>query len=228
MAATAHRGVGGAGVSEGAFSAGDRLNELLSEAGLERLDEGLTERFSDYLSLIIRWNARLNLTSIRDEEGILSRHFVESIACARALPGGVATLLDFGSGAGFPGIPIALCRPEIAVTLAESQGKKAAFLGEAVRVLGVSARVHADRAESMQREFDCVTMRAVDKMDKAVQMARGLVRPGGWLALMTTDADLERLEDAAGSEFSWADSLRWAGSGERLLALGRSMVSSPA
>ena len=79
------------------------------------------------------------LTAIRDEEGILTRHFVESIVCARALPAGIATLLDVGSGAGFPGIPIALCRSEIAVTLAESQGKKAAFLQEAVRVLGVAA-----------------------------------------------------------------------------------------
>ena len=97
----------------------------------------------------------MNSTAIRDEEGILSRHFVESIACACALPAGIFTLLDFGSGAGFPGIPIALCRPEIAVILAESQGKKAAFLQEAVRVLGISAKVLrpasrvADRAISI-------------------------------------------------------------------------------
>ena len=88
----------------------------------------------------------------------LSRHFVESIACARALPEGISTLLDFGSGGGFPGIPIALCRPEIAVTLAESQGKKAAFLQEAVRVLGSQAKVHAGRAELLTTQFDCVTL----------------------------------------------------------------------
>jgi 16S rRNA (guanine527-N7)-methyltransferase len=104
-----------------------RLNGLLTEAGLEAVDSVLAGGFEAYLSLLLRWNARVNLTAVRDEGGILSRHFVESIACARALPAGIATLLDFGSGAGFPGIPIALCRPEIAVTLAESQGKKAAF-----------------------------------------------------------------------------------------------------
>src|ERR1017187_11031941 len=100
-----------------------------------------------YISLILRWNERVNLTAIRSEEGILARHFVESIVCARTLPAGIATLLDFGSGAGFPGLPIALCRPEIAVTLTESQGKKAAFLSEAVRTLGISAQVHSGRAE---------------------------------------------------------------------------------
>ena len=91
----------------------------------------------------------LNLSAIRDEEGIISRHLVESIVVSSELPQGIKTLLDFGSGAGLPGIPIAICRPEIAVTLAESQGKKAAFLQEAVRVLGIGAKVHAGRAEAL-------------------------------------------------------------------------------
>src|SRR5207342_666778 len=110
-------------------------------------DAGLAGQFQAYLELLLRWNARLNLTAIRDQEGILSRHFVESIACARAVPEEVATLLDFGSGAGFPGIPIALCRPEIVVTLAESKAKKAAFLQEALRTLALRANVRAKRAE---------------------------------------------------------------------------------
>ena len=137
-------GVSDERVSDGG-SAGIRLNALLAEAGLAPLDPAQTERFEAYLSLILRWNARVNLTAIRDEDGILRRHFVESIACARALPAGIATLLDFGSGAGFPGIPIALCRPEIAVTLAESQGKKAAFLREALRQLGLATRQSGER-----------------------------------------------------------------------------------
>ena len=207
---------------------GVRLNALLSEAGLERVDSVLAGRFEDYLSLFIRWNARLNLTAIRDEEGIISRHFVESIACARALPSGIATLLDFGSGAGFPGVPIALFRPEIAVTLAESQGKKAAFLLEAVRVLGVGAKVHSGRAEALRAVFDCVTLRAVDKMEQAVQKAARLSRPGGWLALMTTDSQLESLKEAAGAEFSWADPIRMADGRERLIALGERRISLPA
>jgi 16S rRNA (guanine527-N7)-methyltransferase len=215
-------------MSEGEKSAGLRLNALLVGVGLAPLDAGLAQRFGDYLSLILRWNARLNLTAIRDEETILSRHFMESIACARALPASVATLLDFGSGAGFPGIPVALCRPEIAVTLAESQGKKAAFLQEAVRVLGISARVHAQRAELLAARFDCVTLRAVDRMPRAVETGARLVAPGGWLALMTTRGEFAKLQTAAGPEFSWLEALPLPGSAERVLALGERRISSPA
>ncbi len=128
-------------------------------------------------------------------------------------------MLDFGSGAGLPGIPIAICRPEIAVTLAESQGKKAAFLQEAIRALRISAKVHAGRAEALRTEFDCVVLRAVDKMLKAVAAAVGLVAPGGWLALMTTGAELEKLKAAAGPEFSWPQLFPLPGSSDRLLAL---------
>jgi 16S rRNA (guanine527-N7)-methyltransferase len=215
-------------VSETSQSAAERLNALLTEAGQQPLDASLAARFEDYLSLFVRWSARLNLTAIRDEEGILSRHFVESIACARALPAGIQTLLDFGSGAGLPGIPIALCRPEIVVTLAESQGKKAAFLSEAVRVLGIATKVHSGRAETLRTIFDCVTLRAVDKMELAVQTAAHLVRPGGWMAMMTTATDLQRLKEAAGAEFSWTEPVRRPGGGERLIALGQRAISSPA
>jgi 16S rRNA (guanine527-N7)-methyltransferase len=202
--------------------AGGRLNELLLEAGLEPLEAERTARFEDYFSLFVRWNTRINLTAIRDEEGILKRHFVESIACARALPAGITTLLDFGSGAGLPGIPIALCRQEIAVTLAESQGKKAAFLQEAVRVLGVTTLVHSGRAETLNAQFDCVTMRAVDRMEKAVRAAVLLVRPGGWLALMTTDTELDALKKAAGEKYSWPKVVLLPGGERRMLALGTS------
>ena len=209
-------------------SPGERLNEMLVEAGQAPLDVAQGRSFEAYLSLFVRWNARVNLTSIRDEQGILYRHFVESIVCARALPGGITTLLDVGSGGGFPGIPIALCRPEIVVTLAESQGKKAAFLQEAVRVLGISAKVYPQRAELLTNEFDCVTLRAVDKMDEAVDAASRLVKADGWLALMTTQGDLAELQAAAGAEFSWSHVLRLLGGEERLLALGERSVRSRA
>ncbi len=208
--------------------AGLRLNTLLSAAGMDPLDAEQTERFEEYLSLLIRWNARINLTAVRDEQGILSRHFVESIACARALPQGITTLLDFGSGGGFPGIPIALCRPEIVVTLAESQGRKAAFLQEAARVLGISAKVHAGRAELLQTQYKCITLRAVDRMDEAVVSAARLVATGGWLALMTTRVDLARLQAKAGAQFSWESPIPLPGSDERLLSLGALSVTSPA
>lgn len=210
------------------ISAGNRINELLHEFGQEPLDRDQSDRFEEYLSLLVRWNARVNLTAIRDREGILRRHFVESIVCARALPAGVAHLLDFGSGAGFPGIPIALCRPEIAVTLAESQGKKAAFLREAVRRLGIRAKVHSDRAELLRNVFDCLTLRAVDKMEAAVQVAALLVRPGGWLALMTTGKSLAVLESAVGSGYRWQMQIQLPGGEDKILAVGVRAINSPA
>jgi 16S rRNA (guanine527-N7)-methyltransferase len=211
-----------------AESTRSRLDELLAESGLEPLQNAIRERFEQYLSLFVRWNARLNLSAVRDQEGILSRHFVESIACARALPAGISTLLDFGSGAGLPGIPIALCRPEISVTLAESQGKKAAFLREAVRTLALAnVSVHSGRAEVLTLWYECVTLRAVDRMAQAVKAAAGLIAPGGWMALMTTRDDLAGLQAAAGAEFSWPEPIRLPGSESRLLALGKSPVSSP-
>lgn len=197
-----------------------RLNELLLAAGLQPLEAANAVRFSTYVSLILRWNQQINLTAVRDAEGILSRHIIESIELARMLPEGIATLLDFGSGAGLPGIPVALCRPEIAVTLAESQGKKAAFLQEAVRALGLAVRVHAGRAETLQMKFDCVTLRAVDRMNDAVRAAAALAGPSGWLALMTTEDDLPKLKSIAGQDFGWKEPARLAGGERRLIALG--------
>jgi 16S rRNA (guanine527-N7)-methyltransferase len=208
------------------IAAGARLEALLATAGLHPLDPAVAAQFEEYLALILRWNARVNLTAVRDEDGILSRHFVESIACVRVLPVGIATLLDFGSGAGFPGIPIALCRPEIAVTLAESQGKKAAFLNEAVRTLEISAKIHSGRAEMLSVQFDCITLRAVDHMGQAVQAASRLVRPAGYLALMTTNADLPALQSAAGAEFGWQSGIQLPGSEDRILAIGARQIES--
>ena len=201
-------------------SSGERLQRLLINAGMGTLTEDQVERFERYLALILRWNGRTNLTSVRGEEGVLSRHFVECIGCARALPTGIGSILDFGSGAGFPGIPIAICRGEIAVTLAESQGKKAAFLREAVRVLGLGTQVHDGRAENLGICFDAVILRAVDKMSEAVGSAAQLVKAGGWLCLMTTSEDLSRLQQAAGAGFSWRDPSPLPGSESRLVAFG--------
>jgi 16S rRNA (guanine527-N7)-methyltransferase len=143
----------------------------------------LLPQLSVYLDLLLKWNARTNLTAIRGPEEIVRRHFGESLFAARYLgpdtsdpdtpdPSGL-TLLDFGSGAGFPGLPIALLRPDIYVTLAESQNKKATFLREVVRTLAVSAEVWSSRVESMPagRRFHTVALRAVDNMTAAITAA---------------------------------------------------------
>lgn len=204
---------------------GDRIRDAVDAAGLESLDEAAIDRLGAYVSLILHWNARVNLTAIRDEDGIISRHIVESISVSSQLPAEIRTLLDFGSGAGLPGIPIAICRPNIEVTLAESQNKKAAFLMEALRVLGLDAKVYSGRAEELKSRFDCVTLRAVDKMAAAVSSAAGLVAPGGWVALMTTVSGLEELQVAAGSGFEWTGKFPLAGGDARILAFGQKINS---
>jgi len=125
-----------------------------------------------YLELILKWNAHINLTAIRTPEEIVRRHFGESLFASLQLEP-CTSLLDFGSGAGLPGIPIQLLHPDIAVTLAESRSRKAAFLREVVRTLGLPTEVWAGRVESMppSRRFDTVTLRAVDEMDSAIHEA---------------------------------------------------------
>ena len=212
-------------------SVGCKIDKSLANAHLPPLDAAQLVKFQAYLSLILRWNAKINLTAVRDPAGIIQRHFVESIACARNLPSGITTLLDFGSGAGFPGIPIALCRPEISVTLAESQGKKAAFLQEAVRTLELTVQLHAGRAEALTTQFDCVTLRAVDHMELAVQAATRLISIGGCLAPMTTSANLSKIQAAACSGFRWSAPTVLPGADNRILAIGTKLnqttISSP-
>ena len=141
---------------------------------LPELPLGIAAQLSQYLDLLLKWNERTNLTAIRDPKQIVQRHFGESLFAGRHLGRETRTLLDLGSGAGFPGLPMALLRPEIAVTLAESQNKKASFLREAVRTLGLTnVEVWASRAESLpiDRRFDTVTLRAVDNMPAALAAA---------------------------------------------------------
>jgi 16S rRNA (guanine527-N7)-methyltransferase len=174
-----------------------------------------------YLALILKWNARINLTAVRNPEEIVQRHFAECIFAAQQLPANLKTLLDFGSGAGLPGIPIAICRPEISVTLAESQGKKAAFLREAVRTLALTAEVWDRRVEQMppHRVFDAVTLRAVDKMADACAAAVPRLAPGGLLMVFATRKTESVLEGLAGVR--WERDLAVPGSHHGILKMGK-------
>jgi 16S rRNA (guanine527-N7)-methyltransferase len=194
-----------------------RLNELLLQSGLNPLPVEIEGQFALYLELLQKWNAKLNLTSLRTTEGILQRHFVESIFCARLVPVGVGSLLDFGSGGGFPGVPISICRPEIRVTLAESQGKKAAFLREVVRTLGLNATVHGGRAEELPELFEAITLRAVDKMAGAVSAAVDRLKVGGWMALMIGAGDVRSLGDP---RLGWGEAVPIPGGENRVILMG--------
>jgi 16S rRNA (guanine527-N7)-methyltransferase len=147
----------------------------------------LIEKLLVFLELLLKWNARTNLTAIRSPAEIVRRHFGESLFVAAHLPS-AATALDLGSGAGFPGIPVQLARPELQVTLAESQHKKSAFLREAVRALELPSEVWPRRVEEMalSRTFDLVMLRAVDRPELALLVARKRVANGGLIAHLTT------------------------------------------
>jgi len=137
--------------------------------------KNMMPRLSTYLDLLLKWNARTNLTAIRDPEEIVRRHFGESLFAGQHLGTPLPeTLLDPGSGAGFPGLPIAILHANLPVTLAESQNKKATFLREVVRTLDLpNVEVWAARAESLppSRQFHTVTLRAVDNMAAALTAA---------------------------------------------------------
>lgn len=162
--------------------------DLLQPYLAEPASDFVLAQLQTYLGLLLRWNARINLTAIREPEQIIQRHFGESLFLARQVPRGASTLLDHGSGAGFPGLPIALARPEIAVTLAESHSRKAAFLREAVRALAIdNVTIHGGRSEAIPGapKFSAVTLRAVDNPAAALEAAAARVADGGtlyWLA----------------------------------------------
>jgi 16S rRNA (guanine527-N7)-methyltransferase len=146
----------------------------------------ILDQLSTYLDLLLKWNARTNLTAIRDPHEIVKLHFGESLFVARHLPS-AETLLDLGSGAGFPGLPIQMALPHLRVTLAESQTKKSTFLREVVRTLSLSTEVWAARVETLPpaRRFDVVTLRAVDDPALALQLAKTRVSAHGVIAHLT-------------------------------------------
>jgi 16S rRNA (guanine527-N7)-methyltransferase len=205
------------------FPLGGTVQEIVSAftaAGIGELPAVCYEQFHTYLGLLLRWNARLNLTAIRTPEQIIRRHFVECAFAARHLPADIENILDYGSGAGLPGIPFAICRPEIRVTLAESQGKKAAFLREAVRLVGTGTEVFDGRVETMPsgRMFHAVSMRAVEKMELAIPIA--LHRVQRYLVLLTTERSAPAYLELV-PELRWANPMALPNSDQMILALGR-------
>ncbi len=196
------------------------IEEAFSEAGIGELPAGCYEQFSAYLGLLSRWNARLNLTSIREPAQIIRRHLVECAFAAQHLPKDIETLMDYGSGAGFPGIPFAICRPEICVTLAEAQGKKASFLREVVRTVGTGTEVYDGRVENMPpgQGFQAVSMRAVEKMELAIPIALHVAER--YLVLLTTERSAPTYQGLA-PELRWADSVRLPNSDQMILAIGQ-------
>ena len=112
--------------------------------------------------LLLRWNQKINLTRITELEDAVRHHYCESLYLASKLPPKPLKIIDIGSGAGFPGIPVAVYRPDCSVELVESNQRKAVFLTESMRLLGLcNVQVSTKRAEQLSGPYDCVVSRAV-------------------------------------------------------------------
>ena len=160
----------------------ERLREEAARFGV-MLEPRHLDQFRSYLDLLLDWNRKINLTAITDPEQVLDKHFLDSLAAAPLIPAG--RLIDVGAGAGFPGIPISIVRPDVQVSLIESTGKKAAFLRTAVHQLGLSALVLQTRLEQYQGpKFDAAISRATFAPVDWLGRARPLVESGGSIFLM--------------------------------------------
>ncbi len=183
----------------------DALRPVL-ERGLATLeidaDPALADGLLAYLALLARWNAVYNLTAVRDPREMLTRHLFDSLAVARYV--GVGAMADLGSGAGLPGIPLALLDRTRRITLVESNGKKARFLRTAVRELTLAhVDVFAERAESAQVDpKPSVIARALAPLDELVRLAEPwLASDGQLLAMKGPGAESELAMLPKGFEF---------------------------
>jgi len=203
------------------------------------------KHISTYIDLLLRWNARINLTAIREEEEIVARHFGESLFAARHLfptkttwerPGSSLSeveeavqaeqssartrLIDVGSGAGFPGLPIKIWAPYIDLTLIESNQKRATFLLEVSRTLTLmNVDVFSGRVEDYRKPLaEVVTLRAVERFENALPITASLVVRGGRLALLISEAQLARAQELAPG-FVWTAPLPVPLSSRRILAV---------
>jgi 16S rRNA (guanine527-N7)-methyltransferase len=167
---------------------GTALDRGLDEMALA-LSAGARERLLEYVALLVKWNRTYSLTAIRDPLAMVAHHLLDSLSVLPHLPlaGEAVRLADAGSGAGLPGIPLAIARPGWRIALAESSQKKCAFLRQAVIELALgNVEVHEGRVEAWRPEplFDVVISRAFAALEAFIAACRHLVAPGGMLAAM--------------------------------------------
>jgi 16S rRNA (guanine527-N7)-methyltransferase len=186
-----------------------RMERLAAEArevvGLELTPEQLAA-FEAYAALLREWNERFNLTAITDDDGIRVKHFLDSLTVLKALPAGALRVADVGSGAGFPGLPLKIARPEIGLTLVEATGKKVTFLEAVVAAVRLSdvtivkARAEEIGQDSLHRErYDRVVARAVAELPVLLEYTLPLARVGGGVVAQKGEGAAAEAERAAGA-----------------------------
>jgi 16S rRNA (guanine527-N7)-methyltransferase len=211
-----------------------RIAELLAPfLGADGLSARQLDQVSAYLDRLTRWNARMNLTSVRDPEQIATRHFGESFFAAKQLLGreepAPKSATDIGSGAGFPGLPIKIFAPSLRMRLIEAQHRKAIFLREVIRDLRLEdCEVVAERAEALAQaepgSADLVTLRAVERFTEILPTASQLTSNKGRIGLLI---GREQATTAAATlNFEWQREVRVPFSLSRIILIGRKQEST--
>ena len=194
----------------------DTFADVLRErtAGLIALSDAQVAALAGHYSLLERWNRVLNLTSVREWDEAVERHYCESLFLVSLLPVGQLTVMDLGSGAGFPGFPVGVARQDCSVALVESHQRKAVFLREASRGIG-NIRVVSARAEGISDSFDWVVSRAVNLAGMSVLLGR----LGENVALLGGD-------EPPVEEFNWRGKVRVPWGKQRYVWLGAKQRST--
>ena len=199
----------------------DAINKALREFKIEATTEQIAS-VQRYMSLLLAWNEKINITAIRDPLEMLYRHFCESMYAAVAVPLQGGRLADVGSGGGFPGLALKIIRPELQVFLIESNVKKATFLAEVVRELAlVDARVLVSRYEELGEEItpvDFVCSRALGEFDKFLNWAGSERVAASQVVLWTGGRDVEEIKKIRG--WGWREPIPIPHSLQRFLLAG--------
>ncbi len=169
------------------------------QSGLQEMGLALTTAqqllLLEYVALLKKWNSTYNLTALRDENKMISHHILDSLTLLPYVEG-AKTLMDVGSGGGMPGIPTAICRPDLQITLLDSNTKKTTFLQQAVIELGLSnVTVASGRVEAMHdKKVDVVTSRAFAELADFIALTKHLLNDNGYWAAMKGVYPYEELE----------------------------------